>query len=232
MSLYETVVQHLKKTMRIKLTIFFLTLSSILFAQELKIIQAIQEKDSDYFDYEDYETPDKPIGELIFLKGCSWYCGGSVKSINASSELKGSNGINYSAKNAHDFNKDSAWIEGESGYGIGESIEYVFDFSEMKGYNGGLGINRILLANGYKKTKETWKSNSRIKQLKVFINNKPYALLNLLDSFEIQTIGIEELIFPENVETKLRFEITQVYEGTKYKDTALSLLMFEGIGVH
>ena len=77
---------------------------------------------------------------------------GSVKSINASSELKEINGISYSPKNAHDFDKNTAWIEGNSEYGIGEFIEYCFDFSEMKGYNGELGINQILLANGYKKT--------------------------------------------------------------------------------
>jgi len=209
-----------------------LIFSSILFSQELKTIQAVQEKDSDFFEYEDYEAPDKPIGELIFLKGCSWYCGGSVKSINASSELKESNGLNYSPENAHDFNKNTAWIEGKSDYGIGEFIEYCFDFSEMKGYNGGLGINRILLANGYKKNEQTWENNSRVKQLRVYLNDKPYALLNLLDSFEIQTVEIGEIKFPANKETKLKFEITQVYEGNKYKDTAISLLMFDGIGVH
>jgi hypothetical protein len=218
--------------MKIKLTIFFLAISSILLSQELKIIQAIQKKDSNFFEYEDYETPNKPIGKLIFLKGCSWYCGGSVKSIKASSELKENNGINYSAKNAHDFDKNTAWIEGKPDYGIGEFIEYCFDFSETKEYNGRLGINRILLANGYKKNKQTWENNSRVKQLKVYLNDKPYAILNLLDSFEIQTIDIGEIKFPANKETKLKFEITQVYEGIKYKDTAISLLMFEGIGVH
>ena len=218
--------------MKIKLTIFFLTFSSLLLSQELKIIQAVQGKDSDFFDYEDYEAPDKPIGELIFLKGCSWYCGGSVKSIKASSELKENNGINYSPKNAHDFDKNTAWVEGKTDFGIGEFIEYYFDFSEMKEYNGGLGINRILLANGYKKNKQIWENNSRIKQLKVYLNDKPYAILNLLDSFEIQTIDIGEIKFPANKETKLKFEITQVYEGIKYKDTAISRLMFDGIGVH
>ncbi|MFI1742877.1 NADase-type glycan-binding domain-containing protein [Thalassobellus sediminis] len=218
--------------MKIKLTIFFLAFCSILFAQELKTIQAVQGKDSDFFDYEDYETPDKPIGELIFLKGCSWYCGGSVKSIKASSELKENKGINYAPKNAHDFDKNTAWIEGKSDFGIGEYIEYCFDFSEMKGYEGNLGINRILLANGYKKNKQIWENNSRIKQLKVYLNQKPYAILNLLDSFEIQTIDIGEIKFPANKETKLKFEITQVYKGKKYNDTAISLLMFDGIGVH
>lgn len=218
--------------MKIKLTLLFLFVSSILFSQELPVFQANQEKDADFFDYEDYEAPNKPIGELIFLKGCSWYCGGSVKSIKSSSELKENNGINYSPKNAHDFDKNTAWIEGNSEYGIGEYIEYCFDFSEMKNYNGKLGINKIILANGYKKSKTAWKNNSRVKQLKVYINDEPYAILNLLDAFEIQTINISEIKFPVNKTTRLKFEITQVYKGQKYKDTAISLLMFDGIGVH
>lgn len=221
-----------KNDIKFALTIFLLTFSSILFSQKLKTIQAVQGKDSEFFDYEDYDASDKPIGKLIFLKGCSWYCHGYVKSITASSELKESNGTNYSPKNAHDFDKNTAWIEGKPGFGVGEFIEYCFDFSEIKAYNGNLGINRILLANGYKKNKQTWKNNSRIKQLKVYLNNKSYAILNLLDSFEIQTIAIGEIKFPANKETKLKFEITKVYEGIKYKDTAISLLIFEGVGVH
>ncbi|MDG1394113.1 MAG: hypothetical protein P8P55_04725 [Flavobacteriaceae bacterium] len=218
--------------MKIRITILLLTFNALLFSQEFKVIQAIQEKDSDFFDYEDYDENQKPIGELIFLKGCSWYCGGSVKTIKSSSELKENNGINYSPKNAHDFNKNTAWIEGKSDYGIGEYLEYCFDFSEIKDYKGSLGINRILLANGYKKNKQTWENNARIKQLKVYLNGKPFAILNLLDSFEIQTIDIGKIKFSANKETKLKFEITEVYEGTKYKDTAISLLMFDGIGVH
>lgn len=218
--------------MKLILKIFFLACSSILFSQELKTIQAIPAHDSEYFDYEDYKAPDEPMGKLIFLKGCSWYCGGSVKSISASSELKKNNGINYSPKNAHDFNKNTAWIEGKPGYGVGEYIEYCFDFSAVKGYDGGLGINRILLANGYKKNEQTWNNNARVKQLKLYIDDVPYAILNLLDSFEIQTLDIDVIKFPANKKTKLKFEITQVYHGAKYKDTAISLLMFDGIGVH
>ncbi|AUC20616.1 hypothetical protein BTO15_00130 [Polaribacter sejongensis] len=218
--------------MKIGITILILTFSSILFSQEFKIIQAIQEKDSTYFDFEDYDENQKPIGDLIFLKGCSWYCGGNVKSIEASSELKENKGINYSPKNIHDFNKNTAWIEGSSEYGIGEFIEYSFNFSEMESYNGELGINKILLANGYKKNIETWENNSRVKQLKVYLNNEPYAILNLIDSYEIQTIEIGKIKFPPKLTTKLKFEITEVYKGKKYKDTGISLLMFEGIGVH
>lgn len=215
-----------------KIQIFILTFFTFFNFQEFKTIQAVQEKDLDFFDYEDYDENGKPIGNLIFLKGCSWYCGGNVKSIKASSELKENNGINYVSKNAHDFNKNTAWIEGKTGYGIGEFIEYSFNFNKIEEYKSSLGITRILLANGYKKDKQSWENNSRVKQLKVYLNNKPYAILNLLDSFEIQTLEIEEIKFPAKQTIKLRFEITKVYEGKKYKDTAISLLMFDGIGVH
>ncbi len=203
------------------------------FSQEIKEYKAEQKKDSDFFEYEDYEAPDKPIGKLIFLKGCSWYCGGGVSSLSSSSELEENNGITYSAKNAHDFDKNTAWIEGKDDYGIGEFIEYTFDYQKTEKYSGNLGINRFLIANGYKKSLKTWKNNSRVKQLKVYLNDKLHSIINLLDSFEIQTIEIgETIMFQKNTITKLKFEITEVYEGDKYADTAISLLMFDGIGVH
>jgi len=218
--------------MKIKLTIFLLLFNSLVFAQDIKTYNAKQEKDSDFFEYEDFDENQKPIGNLEFLKGCSWYCGGSVKSIKASSELHENNRINYSPKNAHDFDKNTAWIEGKSDYGIGEFIEYVFDFSENKDYNGNLGITKLIIANGYKKDKQTWGNNSRIKQMEVYLNDAIYCTVNLIDSFEIQTVEIGLVKFPPNQLTKLKFKIKEVYKGKKYKDTAISLLMFDGVGVH
>jgi len=215
--------------MKNKIIIIFLILTTSIYSQEIKTINSIQGNDSDFFDYEDYDENQKPIGKFEFLKGCSWYCGGSVTNTAASSELKEQNGINYSPKNAHDFDKNTAWIEGKSDYGIGEFIEYQFDF---KDYSGGLGINKILIANGYKKSKNDWKNNSRVKQLRMYINGKPYSIINLLDSFEIQTIDIDKIMIPPNETTKLRFEIIDIYKGDRYKDTAISLLMFDGVGVH
>jgi hypothetical protein len=54
--------------MNYKTTILFLPFTSFLYSQEIK---AIQGKDSDFFDFEDYDENEKSIGDLIFLKGCS-----------------------------------------------------------------------------------------------------------------------------------------------------------------
>lgn len=218
--------------MKFKLTFLLLTFSLFLFSQNVKTYESYQECDSDFFDYEDYDENQKPIGSLEFLKGCNWYCGGTIKSITSSSELEENNGITYSPINAHDFDKDSSWVEGKPGYGIGEFIEYEFDFSEDIGYNGNLGINKLIIANGYKNNLETWKNNSRVKQLELFLNNESFCVINLIDSFEIQTVDIEIIKFPVNKPTKLKFVIIDVYCGDKYQDTAISLLMFDGVGVH
>lgn len=215
---------------------YYSELHGCTFAQNIKIIEAKQEKDADFFDYEDYESDEngylKPVGELQFLKGCSWYCGGSVSSITSSSELPQDGQNTYTAQNAHDFDHTTAWIEGKESYGIGESITYTIDFREDELYQGGLGIHTLIIANGYKKSKKAWQANSRIKKLRMYINNKPSYDILLKDSFEIQTVSIDTLMFPRDKETEITFEIREVYEGTKYKDTALSILVFDGVGVH
>lgn len=208
--------------------LFFLLISNYLFSQELQEINAVQKADKDFFDYEDYDENEKPIGDLVFLKGCSWYCGGSIENVISSSELESSKS-NYSAKNIHDFNKNTAWVEGVEGNGIGEFIE--FTFKNKLGVEH-FGINQLLIANGYKKNKDLWKKNGRVKKLKMIINDKPVAFLNLEDSFEIQVVNIPKIKFPINKITKIRFVIEEVYQGIKYEDTAISLLMFNGFGVH
>lgn len=200
--------------------------------KSIKIIEAKQEKDADFFEYEDYDLDNKPIGDLEFLKGCSWYCGGDVSSISATSELPQNGQNTYTAQNAHDFDHHTAWVEGKEDYGIGESLSYTIDFREDELYQGGLGIHTLIIANGYKKSKKAWQANSRIKKLRMYINNSPSYDILLKDSFEIQTVRIETLMFPKDKATEITFEIREVFEGSKYKDTALSLLVFDGVGVH
>lgn len=52
-------------------TIFFLTLSSILFSQDLKTIEAIQQKNTDFFEYEAYDTIIKNNFFIKTVKGDS-----------------------------------------------------------------------------------------------------------------------------------------------------------------
>jgi len=217
------------------LTLAILSVPCFLIAADLPTVKAVQGKDTDYFDYEDSDIRNGkvvPIGKIEFLPGCSWYCGGSVKKITASSEMTTEGKTTYKAENAHDFNKDTAWIPQKGDYGIGQYLIYEFNFDKEKDYNGRLGVTKILLANGYKKSRTLWEANSRVKRIRMYVNGALYRDLMLLDSFEIQAIDIGKIMFPPHKTTILKFEILEVYPGKKYKETAISELVFEGVGVH
>lgn len=191
--------------------------------QAIPTYKAVQGWDSDFMG----QIDNRPIE---VFPGCSWYCGGFVSGLSSSSTLTPNKEIIYSAEKAHDFDVTTAWVEGKQDYGIGEFIEYSFDMTTVKEHQ--LGITKIILANGYKKSKASWEQNSRVKKIKMYVDGHPYAFLELLDSFEFQTIEIGKIMLPQQSLMKFKFEIIEVYPGTKYKDTAISELLFDGVGVH
>lgn len=166
--------------------------------------------------------------------GCSWYCGGGVKEISASSYLKSQGKNSYDPSNAHDLDYETAWVEGVDGYGIGEKLLYTFQATNPR-------ITDIIIVNGYVKSKSAYQNNSRVKKLKVYKDEIPVATLNLKDTiaeqwFAFEAIGVTDRSDYEALEKQpdwsLTFEIVEVYEGDKYDDTVLSEIYFNGIDVH
>ena len=166
--------------------------------------------------------------------GCSWYCGGGPKTVTASSYLKSQGAINYKPENAHDLNYKNVWAEGVPGYGIGEYLLYTFSGVSPR-------ITEIIVVNGHVKSQTAWENNSRVKKLKVYIDDKPYAILNLQDilgtqSFKVEPIGKSDRKNFDVLKTKpdwtLKFEIVDVYKGLKYDDVVISEIYFDGLDVH
>ena len=170
--------------------------------------------------------------------GCSWYCGGGPDSISASSYLKSNHAeINYIPRNAHDLSFKTAWVEGVNGYGTGEYVTYYFKQTAPR-------ITKIIIVNGYVKSPKVWLENSRVKKLKMYIDDKPFAMLNLEDCrneqiFEFEPIGRKRPIennkrdeLDKLPKWTLKFEIIEVYPGDKYDDTAISEIYFDGLDVH
>lgn len=155
--------------------------------------------------------------------GCSWYCGGGPNKVLASSFLKSQGNNTYKPENAHDLNYKNAWIEGADGYGISEYLEYQFT-------GGAPRITLMKVVNGYVKSKEAWRNNSRVKQLKVYLNGIPFAILNLEDKIACQSFKFDPI--GEKADWTLKFEIMDVYEGEKYDDVVISEIYFDGIDVH
>ncbi|MDH5609390.1 MAG: hypothetical protein OEY56_07920, partial [Cyclobacteriaceae bacterium] len=162
--------------------------------------------------------------------GCSWYCGGGPKEVTASSYLQSQGENTYDPINAHDLNYKNAWVEGVEGYGIGEYLLYTFAGASPR-------ITEINVVNGYVKSKSAWENNSRVKKLKVYIDNKPFVILNLKDirgvqSFKFEPIGNGWEVGKDESDWIMKFEILEVYKGLKYDDVAISEIYFDGIDVH
>ncbi|MFC1482810.1 hypothetical protein ACFL56_00980 [Candidatus Margulisiibacteriota bacterium] len=171
------------------------------------------------------------IGEVYeehpLNEGCSWYCGGGHYKVTASSSLKQEGKTTYFAKNAHDFIFSTAWIEGNKDYGIGEYIDFYFGNDTPR-------VTHVSLYNGYQKSDTSWKENTRVKKIKMYINKIPYAILHCKDTKKEQTFDLGKPLGhrEDGKDLILRFEIMEVYPGNKYKDTAISELNFDGIDVH
>ena len=176
------------------------------------------------------ELSELPILEDLYSEKCSWYCGGEVQRVTASSHLKAQGRFNYLPKNAHDFNHESVWAEGVQGQGIGEWLEYEFAGACPR-------VTAVKILPGHVKTKAAWEANSRPKYIKVYYLGKPICILDLQDVRGMQYFDLEKFgpfgYHDSNKPTwRLRFEIVDVYPGTKYQDTVISELMFDGIDVH
>jgi hypothetical protein len=126
----------------------------------------------------------------------------------ASSTLAPQGKVKYLASNVCDDNPNTAWVEGNADYGIGEYLEF-------KDW-GAMGDGTVSILNGYQSSKASWENNSRVKKLKVTVNGKDYCTLELSD-----VMGVQSFVLPNNSGT-IRFTIMEVYPGLKWKDTAIS----------
>ena len=159
--------------------------------------------------------------------GCSWYCGGGNYKVTASSALKSKSEISYSVKSANDLDYKTAWVEGAAGSGIGEYLEYHFKNKSPK-------VTHIIVSNGYFKSNKAWRKNNRVKSLKVYVNDLEYGILQLEDSKTDQRFKFDGFEYNSDGKTDLilKFEILEVYKGTKYDDTVITEIYFDGVGVH
>lgn len=156
--------------------------------------------------------------------GCSWYCAADIKKIAATSYLD--NNKRYQAANLHDFDSRTPWIENAAGQGIGETIDFDFQIS------GPLQMTNIKIYNGYCKSLKSWKENSRVKRMAIYINDVKFGYLNLQDSYFQQDFYLGKHGLDQSGKLIVKLEIVSVYPGDKYADTAISEINFDGIGDH
>ena len=158
---------------------------------------------SKYYDYAaEIKADIKEYGEELGFSTC--LMSGDAE-VSASSFLKSQGSNSYRPNNMLDYNPLTAWVEGKSGYGIGQEITFEGDIPNM-------------ILNGYQKSVSSYYNNSRVKTFKVFYNGRALCYLQLKDR-----MGEQSFDLPINAwKGYLVFEIIDVYPGKKWKDTAIS----------
>ncbi len=192
--------------------------------------RVVMKASTDYDSLSDVEfallcfVEEDPVLSHFYSGNCSWYCGGQIDSVTASSALAD----RYAAENAHDFSIVTAWVEGVEGNGEGEYIKYAFPGTCPR-------ITTVLIHNGYVKNWDVWRDNGRVKKLLMYYNDEPYAILNLQDTMGLQSFDVGILGYEDKDSApawSIKFEILEVYPGKKYEDTAITEIYFDGIDVH
>lgn len=130
----------------------------------------------------------------------------------ASSVLPPIKNNHYSPGMMFDGTRGTAWVEGDKADGVGESLTLHF------------GRERTLagfeIVNGYDKDQRTWTNNSRVKMLEATAENSPHMSIELRD-----VRGPSRVDFNPPLKTSyLALQISEIYPGTKYRDTAISEL--------
>jgi len=165
--------------------------------------------------------------DILYNPGCSWYCGGIIDTVTATSCHKPEGLHTYDAMHAHDFDHESVWAS--QGRGIGESLTFQFPGKCPR-------VTAVSILNGHVKSEKAWRSNSRAKQVLMYYNDRPYRILELEDSRTLQRFEVDTLGYgPKAGKTTpwtLRFEIQEVYPGDKYDDLVIADFVFDGIDVH
>lgn len=210
-------------------------------------------EEHDFFEYAD-EAPD--YGFLDWHVPCGEFCAmseGKYK-ITASSELSSSDGRYAPEHMASYYGREYAWAEGVEGNGIGESISitescsYLYQkdlyaegnvgFWDREStpdiYDGYMRYTEICVVNGYAKNQKVWEENGRVKRILMYVEDKPFAYLDLEDTIYPQyfTLPVDAIKAADGVDIHFRFVIEDVYPGTKYEDTCLTGLVVEFMGRH
>lgn len=100
----------------------------------------------------------------------------TVSSVDASSTLtEGSNTTKYHRNNVTDHSMLTAWVEGASGNGIGESITLNLDGEQL--------VHGFRIASGYMKSNTTYNENAAPTKLGIELSGGVYFEVNLVDDY-------------------------------------------------
>ncbi len=151
--------------------------------------------------------------------GCSWYCGGRVDTVYSSSSKEITVLI-------HDNDYGNTWQSN-----MGQKLEdiyiiYAFNSTSAK-------VSDIVFVNGNVKSNSLRQESSRVKKIKMYVNDKAFAVLNLQDIKNEQIFRFKPFGKSLNKSKQwfIKFEIIETYPG-KNETVSIAEIYFDGDGGH
>ncbi|MBY6137869.1 caspase family protein [Leisingera daeponensis] len=120
----------------------------------------------------------------------------------------------YSGAMLSDGSASTAWVEGRADDGEGEVLRFAFPGPQQ--------VSRVLIANGYGKSRDIFLKNSRVRSMTVQTSAGFRGEVELQDRDGLQELSLP----PLGQVTWITFTLTGVYHGTRYRDTAISEIQF------
>ena len=137
----------------------------------------------------------------------------AIQQAEASSHLISNSGNEYSIAYSFDGKPQTSWQDGESGYGEGSTLRYMWGEDKT--------IRYICIYPGSGESKDKFYQNGRPKGITVKAGDAAYEL-EFEDKPEFQMIEVSgELVCDE-----ITIVINSVYEGSTYEDTCLAEVEF------
>ena len=133
---------------------------------------------------------------------------------SASSALRADRGGSYHPWAAIDGSRDTSWVEGATGPGIGQWIMLTFP--------GTIEVDRIGLDVGYDRDADIFSANNRIKRATIIFSNGDQISVPLSDTRGMQMMASTRAPGPPVVTTFVKVVIDDVYPGSRYDDTCLA----------
>lgn len=164
----------------------------------------------------------------FFFGGCSWYCGAPRITVSASSFLTEGTELKHPANRAHDKSMAKVWSEGVKGNGIGENL--TFTFHTTKKNTTDLGVTVCAIGSGHQGSERLFLENARPKLIELSMDGKAKVMLRLKDSMGLQWFEIPKLALERPSEHTITLKIMEVYPGTKFEDTCIAEVYFQGTG--
>lgn len=137
--------------------------------------------------------------------------------ITASSTHESMAGIGYSPDNLRDGSADTAWVEGASGDGVGQTLTLTLpDVTSLKGF---------CIRNGYAKTDKSFAENGRAQLIDVSTNGQSIFKMQLENDSGLQSFVLSQtdfIVFPAGTQLTLTLESTYTGPQDGELDTAIS----------